>query len=88
MQCLIRGEGPQPALSKTSRKRGTDRGVAANGRKVRSADLGCRKVLRGARTTASVQLRRGVVTKSQGPEWAGTGVHPDLNEHRICRTAA
>ncbi len=40
MQYLIRGEGPEPALGKTSLKRGTDRDVAANGRKDRTADLG------------------------------------------------
>lgn len=36
----------------------------------RSADLGARKMLRDARTTALVKLRRGVVTQSQGRLWA------------------
>ena len=37
---------------------------------VRSTDLGLRKMLRDARTTASLKLRRSLVTQSQGRQWA------------------
>lgn len=50
---------------------------------VRTADLGCWKMLRDARTTASVKLRRGVVNKSQGRQWAENSLGEPTATNRI-----
>ena len=50
--------------------------IAANWRFVRKADLRRQKMLREARTTASVKLPQGVVNQSQRRQWAESGRAP------------
>ncbi|RDD65055.1 hypothetical protein DU478_16595 [Thalassococcus profundi] len=40
-------------------------------------------MLRDARTTASVKLRRGMVTQSQGRQWAGRDAQEGSAESRL-----
>ena len=59
-----------------------------NVRFVLAADVGRRKILRDARKTTSVKLRRGVVAKYQGRHRAESDGNAAAAEHLARRAAA